>query len=284
MTSVPTGLLNSGKQGGGPVLLEKRAPLQRTPRQLEKLQAVFGRRRSAWLAWLERKGFGLSVTKRFAGHRCRLRLGTSDPLVWYSVFLQRDYSAALPFQPRVIVDAGAYTGFSALYFAQRYPESSVLAIEPDPANFRLLEQNVRSCPRVHPIHAALWSRDEKLALFENSDGFWASSVGAFNDNCNPVEAPERRTVRGVSLGTLMIEYELGSVDLLKVDIEGAEKEVFRHSSEWIDSVGAIFVELHDRLIPGCTDAVFSATDGFFRSDAAPLTKLLVNPRFADRSG
>ena len=52
------------------------------------------------------------------------------------------------------------------------------------------------------------------------------------------------------------------IDLLKIDIEGAEKEVFEHSSMWIDQVGALVIELHDRFKDGCSSSLYSATRDF----------------------
>ena len=60
----------------------------------------------------------------------------------------------------------------------------------------------------------------------------------------------------------MSEYDLKWVDLLKVDIEGAEKEVFGSPDEWIGSVGAIAIELHDRFKPGCSRSFFAAVTAF----------------------
>ena len=66
----------------------------------------------------------------------------------------------------------------------------------------------------------------------------------------------------LSLADLISEYDLGWIDLLKVDIEGAEKEVFSSPSEWIGSVGAIAIELHDRFKTGCARSFYAAVSDF----------------------
>lgn len=66
------------------------------------------------------------------------------------------------------------------------------------------------------------------------------------------------TYEVISLGVKEVaqEFEHFHIDLLKLDIEGAEKEVFLHGSEeWLDQVDVIAVELHDRLEPGCRAAL-----------------------------
>ena len=63
------------------------------------------------------------------------------------------------------------------------------------------------------------------------------------------------------------------IDLLKVDIEGAEKEVFG-TCDWIGSVRCLVIELHDRFKPGCREAVSSATRGFSKFESGETTLFL----------
>jgi hypothetical protein len=65
----------------------------------------------------------------------QVRLGTSDINVFVHVFRWGEYAWEFAESPRVIVDAGAYTGLSTAYFAMRYPAAKIIAIEPDEANF-----------------------------------------------------------------------------------------------------------------------------------------------------
>ena len=251
-----------------------RGSARRTPRQLEKIISVFGPTRARRLLWRERWGDRSRVSLEYRGQRHFLRLNTTDPLVWFSVFLQEDYGAPLPFEPRVILDAGAYTGFSAIYLTNRWPQAEIIAVEPDPANFRLLKRNVATCRRIRPIQAALWFEDAELMLYTRPEGHWASSVHAFG--LGPRHTGPSRAVAAMCVETLKARFGLERIDLLKIDIEGAEKELFEHSSGWIDEVGAIFIETHDRLRPGCSQAVAAATDGFDQTVVAPMTTLLVN--------
>lgn len=61
------------------------------------------------------------------------------------------------------------------------------------------------------------------------------------------------------------EYHLDTIDLLKVDIEGSEKELFAAADSWIGQVDAICLELHDRFKPGCSRAFYQAV-GDFRTE------------------
>lgn len=66
----------------------------------------------------------------------------------------------------------------------------------------------------------------------------------------------------VSLPDLLTRYGIDRIDLLKIDIEGAEREIFSDSAPWIARVGAIATELHDHLTPGATRAFEAATADF----------------------
>src|SRR4029453_16016552 len=67
---------------------------------------------------------------------------------------------------------------------------------------------------------------------------------------------------GLTIDRLMRQYGWDYIDLLKIDIEGAEKEVFETSASWIGKVGIIVVELHDRSKAGCSRSVYAAVKGF----------------------
>ncbi len=249
--------------------------MKRTPRQLRKIVSVFGSRRARWLLWRERWGDRSLVSLPHRGRKHYLRLNSTDPLVWFSVFIQEDYGASLPFEPRVIVDAGAYTGLSAIYFANRYPEAEIIALEPDPENYRLLTRNVGAFNRILPVHAALWFEDTELALYRRPEGHWASSIHAVGLGSG--RSKSDLPIPAMRIQTLMSRFAVAEIDVLKVDIEGAEKEVFEHSSAWINRIGAIFIETHDRIKTGCSEAVTAATPGFARTPTSPMTELLINP-------
>jgi FkbM family methyltransferase len=251
-----------------------RKSIIRNARQVEKFESVFGRRRAKWLLWRERWGDRSQVVIKHADHKLRLRLGTTDPLVWFSIFIQGDYAAALPFEPRIILDAGAYTGLSAVFFTTKYPRARIIAIEPDPANFELLRQNVRHYPNVVPLHAALWVEDTDLILHAQPQGHWASSL--FEPESGANGASTAHLVPAIRIETLLERFGLAAIDVLKLDVEGAEKEIFEHSCDWIDRVHAIFVEIHDRFRPGCGEALAAATPHFDRFEVAPMTTLLIN--------
>ncbi|MGZ3420122.1 MAG: FkbM family methyltransferase [Polyangiales bacterium] len=182
-----------------------------------------------------------------------LRVGTSDLPTFEQVFLERDYQVEFGFTPQIIVDGGANVGYATIYFANRYPNARIFAVEPDLSNFEILKKNVAPYKNVTPIRAALWSRKTNLRISNPDDHKWAIRVeecdGAADD-----------TIPALTIDDLIELGGEGRIDLLKLDVEGAEREVFGANYEtWLRKVRAIVIELHDWMFPGCSTAFYRAT-------------------------
>lgn len=210
-------------------------------------------------------GNGLRVLwlkKRNAGHFATLRLkdlagpltvrtGGSDLAILDEVVIDRGYDFPLTQAPRVILDIGANIGLATLWFKHRYPDARIIAVEPDPESFALLERNTRGIAGVERVNAALTA----------ADGFIGLERGGLNPSAFHVRPlqPGERGVEAISMPSLLARLNLTAVDLLKLDIEGAEKEVFEADDlAWMDQVKVIAVELHDRMKRGCGHAFFGA--------------------------
>ena len=202
-----------------------------------------------------------------------IRVRTADVSIYSSILVGEEYAFELPFTPRVIVDAGANVGMASLYFAHRYPDAKIIAVEPEKSNFVMLAKNVQAYPKIIPVQAALWNWDGEISISEPE----ARSEWGFITR----EGPGTK-VRAITIQTLMREMQISFIDLLKVDIEGAEKEVFE-KCDWMQGVRCLMIELHDRFKPGCSEAVSSATLQFskvqrgetsfyIRNDVAPVAQ------------
>jgi FkbM family methyltransferase len=148
---------------------------------------------------------------------------------------------------------------ASLYYARKYPDARIVAVEAEPSNFAMLTRNVEQYANILPIHAALWKEDGEIAIAASSSSESPLSKVGF-----VVNEVEGALVRAMSMRTLMGETHIDSIDLLKVDIEGAEKEVFEFC-DWMGSVRCLAIELHDRFKPGASAAVDSVTGEFIRS-------------------
>jgi FkbM family methyltransferase len=221
---------------------------------LLSLAKVLARRLVRWTAKLPVQTLVLPGLR----HPVHVRLGTSDVEVMQQVLLDHEYDFILPIQPRVIIDAGANIGFTSVFFANLYPDATIVALEPDRSNFQLLERNIANYPHIRAVNAALWCENKQLSLF-TLDGAHAGFYTADGDTKSQRECGE---VSAITLEELMNTQGLNAIDVLKMDIEGAEKEVFQSSSAWIDKVNVLLVELHDHYKPGCSEAFYKATANF----------------------
>jgi len=190
-------------------------------------------------------------------HPVYLRARTTDISTFAGILINREYELDLSITPKVIIDAGANIGMASIYYANEYPEAKIIAIEPARSNYELLTRNVAPYPNIIPVKAALWNANTDLNLIDPGMGDWGfQSVKDQSDN-NRCEI-----VQGITMEKLISDHRLDWIDILKLDIEGAEKEVLENAVNWMSVVDVIAAELHDRFKKGCSEAFIKATNDF----------------------
>jgi FkbM family methyltransferase len=211
----------------------------------------------------------LAFTPEGVKHPLFVRLRTSDAKVYKDIFLRRDYNYPTSFSPRTIVDVGANCGMTSVFYANRYPDATIIAIEPEPSNYAALVRNTRSYPNVSAIQAALWNEDGQVEVFPGDLGYpgWPRmrKWGKWGFHVR-----KGTGCRAVTMTTLMREVGMETVDILKVDVEGAEWEIFS-TCDWMDKVKLLAIELHDRFRPGCSDAVNAVTRQCQKTERGTVT-------------
>ena len=168
-------------------------------------------------------------------HRVAIRAGTADASTLEKMFVWNDYDLDYPPNVKTVIDAGANIGLSAVFFANRFPDATIIAIEPEEQNFALLRRNTASYEQIVPLHAALWSEDTTLRLSNPDD-----RVDSYR--FDPVAVGS--AVPAFSVPSILNRYGMAAADVLKIDIEGGETVVFQSSDSWIDRVRMFVVELH----------------------------------------
>src|SRR5262249_33761571 len=138
-----------------------------------------------------------------------------------------------------VFDCGANIGITSLFLAARYPNARIYSIEPDPGNFALLKRNVSQERRISPIYGALVGSPREQVYLTTDAPAWGNSIAT--------------TKIGVAVNALTIdeicqENGLTYIDLLKVDIEGAEKELFANG-QFLKRVSCGIIELHNNYGP-----------------------------------
>jgi FkbM family methyltransferase len=136
----------------------------------------------------------------------------------------------------VIIDCGANIGMSVVYFKKIAPQANIIAYEPDTVNFEFLQKNTVHLSNVKNVQAALWINNDNLEFEDvSAQGSKISSGGIGSDK-------KIKIVEGVRLKDVLEGQT--DIDLLKVDIEGAEYEVIKDCRNSLTHVRNIFLEYH----------------------------------------
>ena len=173
----------------------------------------------------------------------------SDFAVLRQVLGRQDAAIDFDTPPQFIVDAGANVGYSSLLFNLRYPKATIVAIEPDKANCEMFRKNCSSYSNIRLLEGAIWPSKTSLSITNPTADAWGFQVGETSSDKTST------SIRGITIPEILDEFNVERIDLLKLDIEGAEKALFMSGTEfWLDRVDVILVELHDRFVPGCSDS------------------------------
>lgn len=173
-----------------------------------------------------------------------LRTYEGDFDIFYEVLYHQTYHLEIsnPENIKTIVDLGANIGLSAIYFLSQFSNAEIICIEPDPGNYILLTKNLTneiSTNRATCINAAVASKD----------GTGSVQIGHFRQNTKVSnEASQENPVLLISLNNLLKQNNIEKINLLKIDIEGGEEDLFTENTEWLKKTDHIIIELHSERI------------------------------------
>lgn len=164
--------------------------------------------------------------------------------LWDEIFKGNSYYFDTDNQAPVIVDVGAHVGLSVAYFKQLYPNSRIVALEPNPTSFQLLNENIKlnQWQQVEPLQKAVWSKTgQVIEMYQDvSEDRWLSTSGVIKGAWNFLQSSQSYKAETVYLNDLI----QGKVDLLKLDVEGAEQRVLVGPSQGLAQVERLIFEYH----------------------------------------
>lgn len=159
------------------------------------------------------------------------------------IFTEHRYYTELESEKPKIVDVGAHIGMVVVYFKICYPDSTIVAYEPEPSNFALLKKNVKEnqLSGVTILNQAVAPKGGTLELYVpiQEEG-WKSGAGIIPRGWRGVQDTKSCKVEAVGINEVL----QSEVDLLKMDIEGMEYEVVERAD--LSRVGRLIVEIHPR--------------------------------------
>jgi len=186
-----------------------------------------------------------------AGASVALRKGTTDYKVFDEIFVERVYARGLARLPGylghvTLIDLGAYTGLSSIAIARELAAvgtvvDEIFAVEPDPDNFRVLSENLRTARLANCCTAfrAFAGAEHGFAEVQDSgNGAWGMRMGPPSESGTPV-FPLAEIAKSAQIDTPIV---------LKCDIEGGERQLFLHMRDWEHLIHYVLLELHTEFL------------------------------------
>jgi FkbM family methyltransferase len=187
------------------------------------------------------------------GATLRLRRNSTDIATFAQVFLCAQYrsqdlarhrhiaayyeSCANP----LILDLGANIGLSALYFAKNWPKATIVGVEPDERNYELFRRNVSARNNIVAIHGAVASKRGRARIVNPGVPEWGYRTEIADANSGGLAA--------MPVTDLLERHRACEPFICKIDIEGAEHELFSCNTEWVARFPILIIELHDWMLP-----------------------------------
>lgn len=170
------------------------------------------------------------------------RPGTADVNTIVQNLIREEYGQLPPrYEATWIIDGGGYIGDASIFFLRRFPDCRILCLEPDVQNHAYAALNLYPySDRVTLLNKGLWGYSTRFSI-----------SGSFLDvhlkEC-PVGDGDP-CVEVVDIETLMEDYQIERIDILKLDVEGAEEHILQtNSKNWLRKVRAIVIEFHGQKI------------------------------------
>jgi len=185
---------------------------------------------------------------RWCGRDIFYRSGSADPFALYQVLFRSgkkaEYYVPPALGPKTILDIGSNIGASIIYFHRQFPDAKILGFEPHPDTFRILQKNVAHLPGVTVFNYGLGATSQRIAARADEVNFGAFNTrGDFKDRGHPAVPVECEVRR---LDDVLRELGIAQVDLIKIDCEGAEADVFSTlPDEILNQCSWIVGEFHD---------------------------------------
>lgn len=198
-------------------------------------------------------------------HKFSLIKRGSDLQVFNQLILKKEYFEAIDLiksngiNPISMLDAGANIGLATIYFKAFFPNLKVLAVEPSQQVYERMRHHIliNKLKNVSSFNGAVWSKNTNLELDTSFRDKQDWSIRTISKKGKGAE------IEALSIPSLMTRMNLQTLDILKMDIEGAESEIFANIEtveEWLSKVKCLIVEIHDEF--NCREQILETLKSF----------------------
>ncbi|MBS3818917.1 FkbM family methyltransferase [bacterium] len=170
---------------------------------------------------------------------------------YIEIFRDKAHMKLPPFKPlncTSVLDIGANEGFYSIYMKQKNPHLRILSVEPVPSAFEILQRNLKAngFHDIQTINLAVGDRNQtvEMEVYPHVSSISAENMELLQrpwihpDRINKIKVPMK------TLSSLFYEYNLGTVDVLKLDVEGSEMKILQTSKRVLKRVRKLVVEWH----------------------------------------
>jgi FkbM family methyltransferase len=170
----------------------------------------------SFLAYRLNRGYGNLIEANIAGYKITAFSYSQLINLVEEIFIYEVYRPTNNTAVRTIIDCGSNIGISILYFKKLYPESRVIAFEPDHDTFKLLTTNINdnNINNVELHQVALGNMESEVVLYGKPSRPGSLNMSLFKS--------EEMTGENKVIANKLSNYITSEVDLLKIDVEGAE--------------------------------------------------------------
>ncbi|MDC3315697.1 FkbM family methyltransferase [Candidatus Thioglobus sp.] len=156
------------------------------------------------------------------------RSSTSDMALIYEILLKSKYKSEyyLPekLNPKVVFDIGGNIGITSIYLSSIFPDAKIYTFEPMPENFEILQKNISQYKNIRAFNYGLGSKNGNFKVYLSNDPENFGGISFYPDaHGNQEKSYISCEVKNVN--EIINDLEVESIDLIKIDTEGAEYDI-----------------------------------------------------------
>jgi len=218
------------------LLLKNKRYIRITPFKKGKIYFFDKAKKSFFSVFVREKIDSITADEVFSNDDYDLRF-----LKRYDELLKKYNSILAQRKTPLIIDCGANIGFSAYHFSSVFPDSTVVAIEPEKNNYYMMEKNCKGIKNIEFFNKAVGSTEGFVTIDDVK-----SDNNAFRTSRN---RNKKGDIEIVSINSILSSHNEFIPFLVKIDIEGFEDDLFSSNTEWVEKFPLLIIETHDWMLP-----------------------------------